>query len=163
MIIEIIFYVIIERSYICYIFLDDDDDEYDDIDESISNCDQNDATNNDYEIDDFHETNGTESHDKTDNTGIDFTKMDDCYINEMILNDPKKNCTPFDICEIIGVKWDDYKLNVTEIDDCKWTGTISNDNETDEIRTHTASALNCSQKRAQKMSTLFDMSGIVKT
>lgn len=88
--------------------------------------------------------------------------MDNSYINETILNDPKKNCTPFDICEIIGVKWDGREINVTEIDDCGTDGTISNDNETDETRAHTALTKNYSPKQAEKRSTLFDMSGIVK-
>ncbi|XP_026326463.1 uncharacterized protein LOC113235105 isoform X2 [Hyposmocoma kahamanoa] len=151
-------HIIFEKRVTRSMSKSDDDDEYDDIDESVSNHDPNNATNIDCEIDGFHDTNATESDNETDDIEMHWTKMDNSYINETILNDPKKNCTPFDICEIIGVKWDDREINVTEIDDCGTDGTTSNDNETDETRAHTALTKNYSPKQTEKRSTLFDMS-----
>lgn len=157
MINEIICYFIVERSYIYYIFLDDDgDDECDDTDESISNRHQNATTILLCEIDNVHEMNGTQSSDcqtdvETDDIEMAWNKMDDSEIN----------ATNSDNCKLNGTTSNDSQIIGTEIDNSGTDGTTSDGNEIDETQTHTALMQNSCLKLAPKKSALFDLSGIV--
>lgn len=89
---------------------------------------------------------------------MDWTKMNDSYLNGTILTDSEKN----NIYEIIGIKWDNRETNGTEINDCGIDGTILDNNEMDGTQTYTTPTKNNSPKLAQKHKALFDTSGTVE-